>query len=275
MKEGYLLSFFSSGFASHVRGKAIDIGSVDMDVFYSPVDGVVESMEVVEIGRPNRRAERSYDVVTLIRTRESLVKVLHVEPIKVRGDTVRRGERLGYFISTPYSGGDIPHAHLEGLRVVIPKVTKPEGGDDAVVIRRSTYYLDLEVTQPAWAGKLTGVPCSGGLLNGSIPWACYGGVVGVKLRKGEVNCLGVRLGEVKVAKPRYSLFEMRRGVLRNWEKDASFKVLSNKPVCGRRALMEFVLGYGRNPVVRLYRRLGLKEGDSVSLSEILRENSSY
>jgi len=46
-------------------------------------------------------------------------------------------------------------------------------------------------------------------------------------------------------------------------------------VCGRRALMEFVLGYGRNPVVRLYRRLGLKEGDSVSLSEILRENSSY
>jgi len=68
LKEGYLLSFFSSGFASHVRGKAIDIGSVDIDVFYSPVDGVVESVEVVEIGRPNRRAERSYDVVTLIRT---------------------------------------------------------------------------------------------------------------------------------------------------------------------------------------------------------------
>jgi len=47
------------------------------------------------------------------------------------------------------------------------------------------------------------------LLNGSIPWACYGGVVGVKLRKGEVNCLGVRLGEVKVAKPRFSVLHRR------------------------------------------------------------------
>ncbi|QGA69279.1 hypothetical protein GFS33_11775 [Sulfolobus sp. E11-6] len=39
IKDGSLISYFSSGFPSHVRVKAIDISSPDLKVFYSPVNG--------------------------------------------------------------------------------------------------------------------------------------------------------------------------------------------------------------------------------------------
>lgn len=269
LKEGSLLSFFSSGFPSHVRGKAVDIGSIEWDTFYSPVEGVIERIEKFTVGRPNRRAKVNYDFIISIRSGNSSVKILHVEPTKVEGDSVKKGEELGYFISTPYSGGDIPHGHVEGVRFKFPKVTKSEGESVATVVRRSTYYLDLEVDEPAWAGRISGLTCMGGLLNGSIPWACYGGIVGIKLWKQEVNCLGVKLGMIKVSRAGYSLFEMKRGILREWETRASFNVLTNRPICGRRALLEFVLGYGRNPIVRLYRRADLRVGDQVDLRELL------
>ena len=46
--------------------------------------------------------------------------------------------------------------------------------------------------------------------------------------------MGFDLGHpYKVKRKNLVMFEGKKGLIRNWEKVASFKVLSNRPVCGR------------------------------------------
>ncbi|MEM4042505.1 MAG: peptidoglycan DD-metalloendopeptidase family protein, partial [Saccharolobus sp.] len=115
IKDGSLISFFSSGFPNHVRAKAIDISSPDFKTFYSPVKGEVINITKFEIGRPNRFSKINYDYMILIRDDKGrMIKILHVLPLVEKGQYIKEGEVIGEFLETPYTGGDFKHAHVEG-----------------------------------------------------------------------------------------------------------------------------------------------------------------
>ena len=269
IKKGSLISFFSSGFPSHVRGKAIDLGSPDGKTFFSPFRGTLIKVERFFVGRPNRFATSPYDYLLLFSVNGKRVKVLHVEPIIQVGEEVKEGQKVGYFINSPYTGGDFLHAHIEGLSFKFSKITNYRESRRGKVVLITDSYFDVEVEDYASAGKLNGVGCCGGLLNTSYPYACYGGIIGGF--NGELSFLGINLGRpIYVRRKNVVLFEGKKGLIRTWEMKASFRILENKPVCGK-AFFEAVLSYGGKPRIRFFRRYDGNLGDSVDLGEIIRD----
>ncbi|MGC9106473.1 MAG: hypothetical protein ACP5HQ_08670 [Thermoprotei archaeon] len=269
IKKGSLLSFFSSGFPSHVRLNAVDLSSPDMKTFYSPFKGKVLKVEEFTVGRPNRFAESPKDYMMLIDAGDRVVKVLHVRPKVGEGDVIEPGDEVGEFVNSPYTGGDFPHAHIENVSLRFMRVTNYRESRRGVVVDVTEHYFDVEVLDYAESGNLRGFGCCGGLLNVSFPYACYGGIIGGW--DGSLELYGVTLGE-SVNRPRKNvvLFEGKRGILRNWEREASFKVLRNEPVCGKRALFEAVLSYGGRPRVRFFRKYEGELGDQVELDRLIR-----
>ena len=264
--KGSLVSFFSSGFPSHVRIKAVDLSSPDQENFYSPFSGIVKKIERVKIGRPNKYARTDYDVIMYIDTQGKRVKVLHVEPYVEEGDEVKEGEKIGKFIETPYTGGDFKHAHIEGVSLRFPKISVYRQSSIGRVVYVGKAYFDVEVLDYSTAGNYFGLGCCGGLLNTSFPYGCYGGIIGGW--DGTLRFLGFDLGHpYKVKRKNLVMFEGKKGLIRNWEKVASFKVLSNRPVCGR-SFVEVVLGYKVPPVIRVFRSTNLKQGDEILLKEL-------
>ena len=99
------------------------MSSPDQENFYSSFSGIVEKIEKVKIGRPNRHAKTDYDVVMYIRTKGRRVKILHVEPYVNEGDEIKEGEKIGVLLETPYTGGDFKHAHIEDVSLRFPKIS--------------------------------------------------------------------------------------------------------------------------------------------------------
>ncbi|MCG2870654.1 MAG: hypothetical protein L7H12_04140 [Sulfolobales archaeon] len=269
IKRGSLLSFFSSGFPAHVRLRAIDLSSPDMMMFYSPVSGEVVSVEEFTVGRPNRHASAPNDYVILLRINGSTVKVLHVKPWVRPGELIEEGKPMGEFVSSPYTAGDFPHAHLEGLSFRFRSVTNYVESKVGRVVEVGRDYFDVEVLDYASIGRLRGLGCCGGLLNVTFPYACYGGIIGGW--DGTLEAFGIELG-VRAIRVRRNvvLFEGKKGLLRNWESEASFKVLRNEPVCGGRAIFEAVLSYGGRPRVRFFSEYSGRVGDRVELTRLVR-----
>lgn len=264
---GSLVSFFSSGFPSHVRAKAIDVSSPDFHTFYSPVEGEVIDTEKIRVGRPNRFAEVDYDYVILIRqSNGNMVKILHVRPFTEKGEYVKEGQPLGEFILTPYTGGDFPHAHIEGVRISFPKISMYRESLRGIIKVKTRDYFDVMIEDYAQAGKFRGLGCCGGLLNASIPYACYGGLIGGY--KEPISLFGIHLGKIYRKRKNYAIFEGKRGLIRNWEFDSSFKVLENKPICGK-AFMEVVLSYGGFPYIRFFSSTVMEEGDLIDLRSVI------
>ena len=264
--KGSLLSFFSSGFPSHVRIKAIDLSSPDQEYFYSPFSGIVEKIEKFKIGRPNKFSKIDYDVMMLINVNGKRVKILHVEPFVSQGDEIKEGEKIGKFLESPYTAGDFKHAHIENIRLVFPKIKYYRESTAGRVVNKAESYFDLEVLDYSIAGNFYGLGCCGGLLNTSFPYGCYGGIIGNW--DSSLNFLGFSLGfPYKVRRKNLVMFEGKKGIIRNWEKVASFKVLSNKPICGS-SFIEVVLGYKTPPRIRVFRKSELKEGDEIELWEL-------
>ena len=90
IKKGSLISFFSSGFPSHVRGKAIDLSSPDQRTFFSPFNGKLLRAEKFFIGRPNKYVKSNYDYMLTFWIKDKKIKVLHVEPIIDEGEESRK-----------------------------------------------------------------------------------------------------------------------------------------------------------------------------------------
>lgn len=259
-----MVSFFSSGFPSHVRKRAIDISSPDMETFLSPVEGVVAKVEKFYVGRPNRFAKVNYDYLIFIESKGRKVKVLHVEPWVKEGDYVKKGDTIGKFLENPYTGGDFPHAHVEGIPIRFYPVKRYDPRGVGEVVKVTKDYFDVEVKTYSEAGPYRGLGCCGGLLNASLPYAGYGGIIGARV--GEVEVGGVKF----FPHPRrnYTLFESYPGLIRSWEYEAAFKVLEGRPVFGQ-AFFEAVLSVRGYPMVRFFVKTELKEGEEVDLWELI------
>ncbi|PVU74363.1 hypothetical protein DDW13_07795, partial [Acidianus hospitalis] len=115
--------------------------------------------------------------------------------------------------------------------------------------------------------------CCGGLLNASLPYAGYGGIIGIE------NVSEVKIGNMKffihrIKKRNVVMFEVRKGLIRNWEYSPSFKVLEGKPIYGL-PLFEAVLSINSLPRVRFFiKNSKFNEGDEVDVWELI-NSSSY
>ncbi|MBB5254578.1 hypothetical protein [Sulfurisphaera ohwakuensis] len=264
--KGSLLSFFSSGFPSHVKIKAIDLSSPDQENFYSPFSGIIEKIEKVKIGRPNKYTKIDYDVVMYINSNGKRIKVLHVEPYLEEGSEIKEGEKIGKFLESPYTAGDFKHAHIEGITFKFPSIKRYISSSVGQVISVEKDYFDVRILDYSEAGNYYGLGCCGGLLNTSFPFGCYGGIIGDW--DGSLSFLDFNLGyPYKVKRKNVIMFEGKKGLIRNWEFEASFKVLSNKPICGS-SFIEVVLGYNTPPMIRVFRKPIFKEGEEIKLEDL-------
>lgn len=270
LTESYL-SFFSSGFPSHVKAKAVDVGFKE-NVFYSPFSGEIVSIEKFKIGRPNKFAKTDYDVLITLNVKGKKVKILHVLPYKEEGNYVKEGEILGEFLQSPYTGGDFPHAHIEGIRINFPKTTSYDDRGIGEVINVTPNYFEVRLKTYSEAGNLRGLGCCGGLLNASLPYAGYGAIIGVKASLVEIG--GVTFHVSKIRRKNVTLFEIKRGLLKNWEYDSVFKVMENKGIGGS-ALFETILAYKAYPLVRFFFKTDLKEGDETDVWEMINSRIKF
>ena len=114
-----MFSFYNSPYPAHRQSTGIDVypdtGFGGMAP--SPVSGEVTLIRRVRGPRGRGYEASEYDVVTLLRSRESpgkVVKLLHVDPTLSVGDEVRAGEELGSLLSSGYYGfATSPHVHVE------------------------------------------------------------------------------------------------------------------------------------------------------------------
>ncbi|AWR97984.1 hypothetical protein DFR86_10850 [Acidianus sulfidivorans JP7] len=263
------VSFFSSGFPSHVMIKAMDLGEGG-NVFHSPFSGEIISIRKFKVGRPNRFAKTDFDVQIIIKTKnDRRIKILHINPYKSEGEYVNEGETLGEYISSPYTGGDFPHAHIEGIRLTFPKIKKYTEEAIGKIVAVNKFYFDIELKTFSEAGNLRGLGCCGGLLNASLPYAGYGGIIGTKIVSDlKIPNLGVYYS-YRNRRKNLSLFEMRKGLIKNWEYESTFKVMKNEPIGGP-ALFESILSFKGFPLIRIFRKTERKEGEEINFWEYLR-----
>ncbi|ARM76782.1 hypothetical protein [Acidianus manzaensis] len=264
------LSFFSSGFPSHVKVKAIDIGE-EGNIFHSPFKGEIISITKFKLGRPNKFAKTDYDVQIFLNTGKRKIKILHVNPYKQEGEYIKEGEALGEFISSPYTGGDFPHAHIEGVRLIFPKITKYEEKAIGKVIRKTPYYLDVELKTYAEAGNFRGLGCCGGIINASFPYAGYGGIIGLKLKEEKLNIVNQKYLVYRTKRKNLTMFEMKKGLIKNWEYESSFKVMRNEPVGGL-PIFESILSYNGHPLVRIFNyKKDIHEEEEVDVWDLIKK----
>ncbi|MCG3108100.1 hypothetical protein L3N51_00381 [Metallosphaera sp. J1] len=264
--EGSLVSFFTSGFPSHVKVSAVDVGSYDREDFISFFRGIVLSVERFKVGRPNRYAETDHDYLVVVKSGSKLLKVLHVAPYLEPGEEIKPGEALGKMISSPYTGGDFRHAHIEGLRFTFPEIETSDERGIGQVVKTSENFIDVRLSTYSIAGDFRGLGCCGGLLNASLPFAGYGGLIGTRQRG--VIMVGGKKYSVARTRRNLSIFESRKGLVKNWEYDSAFKVMANRPVDGP-PLLESILSFRGRPVVRIFGKMDLKEGDEVDVWAII------
>ncbi len=114
-----MFSFYNSPYPAHRQSSGVDVypeaGFGGMAP--SPVSGEVTLIRRVRSPRGRNYNASEYDVVTLLRSRESpdkVVKLLHVDPTLSVGDEVRAGEELGRLLRSGYYGfATSPHVHVE------------------------------------------------------------------------------------------------------------------------------------------------------------------
>ena len=114
-----MFSFYNSPYPAHRQSTGIDIypDAIFEGMAPSPVSGEVTLIRRVRSPRGRGYEASEYDVVTLLRSRESpgkVVKLLHIDPTISVGDEVRAGEELGRLLRSGYYGFTTsPHVHVE------------------------------------------------------------------------------------------------------------------------------------------------------------------
>ena len=191
-----LFSFYNSPYPAHRLSTGIDVypdaGFGGMAP--SPVSGEVTLIRRVRSPRGRGYEASEYDVVTLLRSRESpgkVVKLLHVDPTLSVGDEVRTGEELGRLLRSGYYGfATSPHVHVEvrepsdPLRArgghVMERLmdvgrVEPLGELRGVVTLCSPEFSILRLDTPA-SGLPAEVGGVSGVLDGGIPYYGWMGV---------------------------------------------------------------------------------------------------
>ncbi|AWR95344.1 hypothetical protein [Acidianus brierleyi] len=255
-----LVSYFSSGFPSHVRIKALDISSC-REYFYSPFDGEIFHIEKFFVGRPNKFSKVNYDYLILAKVKNKIIKILHVEPFLNEGDKINKGEIIGKFLENPYTGGDFLHAHIEGIKISFPKITNYDERGIGVIVNVYESYFDVKLKTYSSAGNLRGLGCCGGLLNASLPYSGYGGIIGKEVSHVKI---GNTIFHIAKRRRNLTLFEIKKGLIRNWEYESTFKVLEGSPIFIG-PLFEAILSYKGFPLIRFFFKTNLSIGDEIDV----------
>lgn len=273
-----MFSFYNSPYPAHRQSSGVDVypDTGFGGMASSPVSGEVTLIRRVRGPRGRGYEASEYDVVTLLRSRESpgkVVKLLHVDPTLSIGDEVRAGEKLGRLLrSGYYDFATSPHVHvevrepsdplrargghrmerlidvgwvepLEELRGVVT-LCSPEFS----IVRLDTLAYGL----PAEVGGVSGV------LDGGIP---YYGWMGVhydsgKTEGGAVELMGHPIATIKAIHDRVCLADCT---------DFSVKV-EGKPILGLSLRLSPRKGAEVKLVPRRLGGLALDEGSEVTVN---------
>jgi hypothetical protein len=227
--ESGMLAFCSSPYPGHVQGGAIDIfGSREFgSSVRSPVSGEVVIIDKSKVGISRYFKSEPYDYITVIRSNDFCVRILHVEPEIELGESITVGDDLGRYIRTPLLPfWSLPHAHLD-----VKDPSDPVSPQNVFLLERigdgdfqgepefdfTTIKAEVEMANENYVmveanidifgkiGKYFGVAVrigdELGLLDAQTPWNCYGGVAlsaNTKVKIGdEVRMGNVLLGNVE------------------------------------------------------------------------------
>lgn len=112
-------AFYNSPYTAHRLSNGIDVypdGEFG-GMAPSPVTGEIALVRRVRCPRGRRFKDQGYDVVTVLRSSENpkiAIKLLHIDPIVVPGETVELGQEIGTMLRSGYFGaGTSPHVHVE------------------------------------------------------------------------------------------------------------------------------------------------------------------
>jgi len=272
-----MFSFYNSPYPAHRQSSGVDVypDAGFGGMASSPVSGEVTLIRRVRSPRGRNYEASEYDVVMLLRSRESpdkVVKLLHVDPSLSVGDEVRAGEELGTLLRSGYYGfATSPHAHVEvrepsdplrargGYKVErLMEVGAVEPLEElrGVVTLCSPEFSILRLDTPT-CGLPADIGGISGVLDGGIP---YYGWMGVhydsgKPRGGSVELMGHPIATMRAVHDRVCLADCT---------DFSVKV-EGEPILG----LSLRLSPRRGAEVKLVpMRLGglaLEEGSEVSV----------
>lgn len=302
------ISFYTSPYPSHVMGAALDLGKrqyEDDDTFHIPFSGRFLSAEKFAIARPSRGSKTKYDYLVSVEILGSrkIVKILHVEPEIDVGVEFGSGDFFGRFIRSPYLASyHFLHAHIEvhdrrsrlnptaaqQFKISGKTVLRKKGVLGGEVVCREENYILLKSSTHGQLNLLNGVPGEAngeyGLLNAEFPCSCYGGLLGVEVkRRIPVEVDGLNIGECARTLGNVTLFELKKGIVGRWIDYSSLNVLKNQNLkcrglnltVGNMPLygIEFVLVVDAGPVLKLLAVEGkslpdVKEGDFLSVKAV-------
>jgi len=210
-------AFYNSPYPAHKLGTGLDIYPPEGfgEVASSPVKGEVVEVRKVKAPRSGFFNDPGYDVVTLVSSDDdpdTVVKLLHIEPLLSPGDRLEVGGDLGVLLHSGYYGfSTAPHIHLEVRRASDPLRVRggchlsrvldarPEKRLDCLkgkVIHSNKWrtYLELdEVSGHGVSGDVGGVP---GYLDGGIPFYGWMGAHYEEMPRGDT----IKLAGKNVAK---------------------------------------------------------------------------
>lgn len=291
----FFLSFFSSPYASHLLGKAVDISfspSFGAD-FHSPVSGVVSKVVKVYSGLGPYSED---DYVIFVRSRNNYVKLMHIKPMVRVGDSIEVGDVVGsYMRSNYFHYHHLPHAHVEVVRGVTLRPTKSFSIYPSDDLLRMSYppnacgsvqALELEVYKSYRDFTLCKVLNGGAVLADGVPLIPQGElgtglgylgllhICGRPQERSEVTFLGASIGRVLRVRRWYSI--LGRGEtqsFKDWFMDAtSISGVSRSD--GWSGINVFVNGVKVDGVefllsnvcnVKIVGNVGLRDGDKVTL----------
>lgn len=272
-----MFSFYNSPYPAHRQSSGVDVypdtGFGGMAP--SPVSGEVTLIRRVRSPRGRNYNASEYDVVMLLRSRESpdkVVKLLHVDPTLSVGDEVRAGGELGRLLRSGYYGfATSLHVHVEVREPSDP--LRARGGHRmertmdvgrvepleelrGVVTLCSPEFSILRLDTPT-CGLPADIGGISGVLDGGIP---YYGWMGVhydsgKPKGGSVELMGHPIATMKAVHDRVCLADCT---------DFSVKV-EGEPILGLSLRLSPRRGAEVKLVPMRFGGLALEEGSEVSV----------
>ncbi len=225
-REG-IVGFHTSPYPVHVQSGAVDIfpGRDFTAPALSPAFGKVVFIEKNKVGVARHFQADPYDYIIAIEQNGICVRMLHVEPEVNEGDEIDIGDRLGRYLRSPLLPfWSFPHIHaeikdcsdtkspLDAYPLDVLGSGEFNGSPEeefteleAKVVLATKNYLIVSPLKDIFGniGQYWGVVAETGnepaLLDGQVPWNCYGGLI---LSEKSTVSVGeeVRLGEVLLGK---------------------------------------------------------------------------
>lgn len=226
-KESGYYSLFNSPYPAHKTHTGIDVYP-DLkfgEVSPSPVDGEVIQIRTVKAPTGRGFKDAGHDTVILLKSEESdsIIKILHVDPVIEVGDKLRAGEDLGYLLRSGYYGwATLPHVHLEirtpddplrarggfQLNTVLEHDIDHLSELVGIVVDSTPEYtlVDLNLKSNGLPGSIGDKP---GLLDGGIPYYGWLGIHMENPQEGDIKLLDQPIATVKAVHARASIADCK------------------------------------------------------------------